>query len=194
MPTSAHAFFVSEDDPPAKKAVLTTALELFATHGVDGVTIRDIAAKSAFSNPAMFKHFKTKEDLARTLFEACYRHVASDFIASGTTIESAITRSLNLIEVSPDCVHYVLENLRRYWRDMPRRLRSISLLGAMRRLIEQEQANGRIRKNVDPQIFAALVLGMLGQIARMAHFGELPQPPGRLAPQIIHVIKNGIGA
>ena len=185
---------MSENDPPAKKAVLTTALELFATHGVDGVTIRDIAARSAFSNPAMFKHFKTKEDLARTLFEACYRQVTFDFIASGADLESAITRSLSFIEASPDSVHYVLENLRRYWRDMPQDLRSISLLGSMRRLIELEQARGRIREDVDPQISAALVLGMLGQIARMAHFGELPRPPSRLAPEIIHLIKSGMGA
>ncbi len=60
-------------DPPAKRSILTAALALFASRGIDGVSIRDIAADSGFSNPAMFKYYKSKEDLARTLFEACYR-------------------------------------------------------------------------------------------------------------------------
>jgi AcrR family transcriptional regulator len=187
------AFFVSKDDPPAKQAILRTALDQFATRGVDGVTIRDIAARSGFSNPALFKHFAGKEDLARSLFEACYRQVAASFMMSGVSLDRAITRALDFIEAHPECVHFVLENLRRYWRDLPEEVRATGLLGAMRRLIEQEQAQGRIRKDVDAQLSAALVLGMLGQIARMAHFHELPRPPSLLAAEILGLIDRGLG-
>ena len=75
MAPSASPFFVSEDDPPAKRAIITAALELFATKGVDGVSIRDIAAASGFSNPAMFRHFESKEISPKP----CSRRVISDW-------------------------------------------------------------------------------------------------------------------
>jgi AcrR family transcriptional regulator len=190
-------FFVSENDPPAKRSIITAALDLFATRGIDGVTIRDIAAATGFSNPAMFRHFKSKEDLARRLFETCYRRLAlalrRDAAGRGPDLGEALRLFLELIETSPESVHFVLENLRRYWRDLPKEARSTSLLGSTRRLIEIEQRAGRIRPDVDAQLTSALVLGALAQIARMAHFGELPRPPSKLADDLFNLINRGIG-
>jgi hypothetical protein len=42
-------------------------------------------------------------------------------------------------EASPDAVHFVLENLRRYWRDVPADLRKTSLVATMRNLIIVQQ-------------------------------------------------------
>jgi AcrR family transcriptional regulator len=187
-------FFLSESDPPAKQAILTAALELFATRGVDGVTIRDIAAETGFTNPAMFRHFKSKEELAQNLFEVCYRRLAHGFLQPGTTLETVLQHGLALIEDSPESVHFVIENLRRYWRTLPVEVRAHSLLGSMRRLIEAEQRGGKLRQDADPNLAAALVLGALGQIARMAHFKELSKPPGALAAGLFNLINRGLGA
>jgi AcrR family transcriptional regulator len=186
-------FLLSETDPPAKRAILAAALELFATRGIDGVTIRDVAAETGFSNPAMFRHFKSKEDLARILFESCYRRLANAFRNPEAGLAGAVTRGLELIEDSPESVHFVLENLRRYWRDLPTELRANSLLGSMRGLIEAEQKAGRMRAGIDPHLASALVLGALGQIARMAHFNELPKPPSALAGDLLGLLDRGLG-
>jgi TetR/AcrR family transcriptional regulator, repressor of fatR-cypB operon len=187
-------FFLSESDPPAKQAILTAALELFATRGIDGVTIRDIAAETGFTNPAMFRHFKSKEELAQSLFEVCYRRLAHGFLQPGITLESVLERGLALIEESPESVHFVTENLRRYWHTLPADIRGRSLLGSMRRLIEAERRAGRVRADTDPNLAAALVLGVLGQIARMAHFKELSKPPGALTDGLLNLINRGMGA
>jgi AcrR family transcriptional regulator len=187
-------FFLSESDPPAKQAILAAALELFATRGVDGVTIRDIAAETGFTNPAMFRHFKNKEEMAQSLFEVCYRRLAHGFQQPGVTLETVLERALALIEESPESVHFVVENLRRYWRALPADVRAHSLLGSMRRLIEAEQRAGKVRRDADPNLAAALVLGMLSQIARMAHFKELSKPPGALTDGIFDLINRGLGA
>jgi AcrR family transcriptional regulator len=193
MKPSPPPFFLSETDPPAKRSILAAALDLFATRGVDGVTIRDIAAETGFSNPAMFRHFKSKEDLARSLFESCYRRLALAFNAPEPGLKAALQRALAIIEDSPQSVHFVLENLRRYWRGLPEDLRANSLLGSMRRLIEAEQSAGRVRLDADVHLASALVLGALGQIARMAHFKELSQSPGALAADLFNLIDHGIG-
>ena len=186
-------FYLSEDDPPAKQSILTSALALFASRGIDGVSIRDIAADSGFTNPAMFKYYTSKDDLAFALFEACYRRLVGPLIAPGTTLRSALAGALDLIETSPESVHFVLENLRRYFRDLPESLRSRSLLASMRRFIGAEQKAGRVRGDVDPQLAAALVLGMLAQIARMAHFDELSRPASTLVDEVYTLLERGIG-
>src|SRR5262245_10828589 len=138
-------FYVSETDAPAKQAILKVALELFADRGVDGVTIRDIAERSGFTNPAMFRHFKTKDDLAFMLFEASYRKLAAIFELKHKEVglSETISACLEFIEESPEAVHLVLENIRRYYRRLPADLRSRSVLGSFRRVIAAEQARGR---------------------------------------------------
>jgi AcrR family transcriptional regulator len=194
MSQSLLPYFVSENDPPAKQSILLSAMDLFATYGVDGVTVRDIAARSGFSNPAIFKHFKTKDELARTLFETCYHRLASAIMTPTADLRSAIVDALALVATSPESVHFVLENLRRFWRVLPDDTRALGLLGAMRRLIERAKANGQVRSEIDAQLAAALVLGMLAQIARMAHFGELARRPRELADDVSNLIDRGLGA
>jgi len=60
------------NDAAARAASLCAALRLFVRHGIDATSVRDIAAGSGFTNPAIFKHFDSKEALALCLFERCY--------------------------------------------------------------------------------------------------------------------------
>ena len=65
-------FYIDPDDPAGKKGILREGLRLFAENGLSATSIRDIAAATGLTNPALYKHFKTKDDLARTLFERSY--------------------------------------------------------------------------------------------------------------------------
>src|SRR5215510_737293 len=64
--------YVSPEDAPAKKRILVEALHLFVRDGLCETSIRDIADASGYTNPALFKHFPSKERLAVHLFEQCY--------------------------------------------------------------------------------------------------------------------------
>ena len=187
-------FYLSPDDPPAKGAMLVAALGLFATKGIDGVSVREIAARSGYTNPAMFKHFKTKEQLAKSLFESCYRRLVFHFAGNQAGLETALVGALELIEEAPESVHFVVENLRRFFSSLPADLKRHSLLGSMRMLIERERERGKIRADVDSHLAAALVLGLLAQIARMAYFHELKRRPPELAADLLLIIERGIGA
>src|ERR1700753_2101442 len=65
-------FYVSSDDPPAKQKIVIAALDLFVRDGLCETSVRDIAKSSGFTNPALFKHFPSKDALANYLFERCY--------------------------------------------------------------------------------------------------------------------------
>jgi AcrR family transcriptional regulator len=46
-----------------KKQILEVATELFARHGFDGVTTRQIADAAGITEAMVFRHFATKDDL-----------------------------------------------------------------------------------------------------------------------------------
>jgi TetR/AcrR family transcriptional regulator, repressor of fatR-cypB operon len=197
MNAKSQPFFVAEGDPPAKRAILEAALDLFAEHGVDGVTVRDIASRTGFTNPALFRHFKGKDELAFALFEACYRRLAATMSHAerkGTGLKGVFATALRVIEEHPAAVHYVFENLRRYFRALPPEVRAASILGTFRRLVGSEAATGSLRRDTHPDLAVAVLVGTLGQVARMAHFGELPQRPTALADELWSVIHRGLGA
>src|ERR1700761_4041567 len=68
-------FYVLEHEAPAKQKILVTALELFVKDGLCETSVRDIAEASGFTNPALFKHFASKDALAECLFERCYLEI-----------------------------------------------------------------------------------------------------------------------
>ena len=80
MPPALPAFLSSAEDPPAKRAILACALRRFVVDGLDGTSIRTVAADAGFTNPALFRHFAGKEELAAHLFAVCYRRLAG-FVA-----------------------------------------------------------------------------------------------------------------
>src|SRR3954471_16856759 len=68
-------FYIRDGDPPAKQEILRAALKLFSERGLAATTIRDIADESGYTNPALYKHFASKDELALHLFESCHVRV-----------------------------------------------------------------------------------------------------------------------
>src|SRR6476646_3528598 len=92
----ARPFYVSEDDAPAKRRILVTALALFVRDGLCETSVRDIAKVSGFTNPALFKHFRSKDELARYLFERCYLELA-ELVAQAVASETRFDRKLRAV-------------------------------------------------------------------------------------------------
>ncbi len=173
---------------------MQAALELFATHGVDSVNIRTIAEKANYTNPALFRHFASKDKLAQALFEACYRKLQAAIVTGARRDgwRGIIKSALELIDEAPDGVHYVLETLRRHWPHLPRELRAASLPSLVRTAITSDQSAGRIRAEIDADMAATVLLGTLGQIARAAHFEKPRKAAASRAAVLGEIIANGI--
>ena len=181
-------FYVSEDDAPAKQKILMAALALFVRDGLCETSVRDIARVSGFTNPALFKHFKSKDDLARYLFERCYLELAdlvttaiasaASFPARQRAIVDAYVAALDRDSAS---VLYVQDGLRHFWPQMPAAVRRRSIVGETRRLLETGRAEGRVTTDVDIDLLNTAWLGTLQQFARFRYFGEFTQPARSLA-------------
>ena len=53
-----------------KELIEAAAIELFATKGLYGSTVKDIAMKAGVSEGALYRHYKSKEEMAQILFQA----------------------------------------------------------------------------------------------------------------------------
>src|SRR5260370_21123034 len=62
----------------AKAQVEQAAIELFAARGIDGVSIGEIASLAGVSQGALYRHYPSKEDLARTLFSTAYLRIGTE--------------------------------------------------------------------------------------------------------------------
>src|SRR5437899_1439078 len=70
------------------------ALRLFVTRGVRGTTVRDIAADAGVAEGTLYRHWRSKRDLARTLFRASAAALADDVRRSA---EAETTASAKLV-------------------------------------------------------------------------------------------------
>jgi AcrR family transcriptional regulator len=179
---------VSERDAPAKRRILVAALALFVRDGLCETSVRDIAKASGFTNPALFKHFRSKDDLARYLFERCYLELAelvSSAIASRTTFSAkqraVIDAYLAALDRDPNSVVYVQDWLRYFWPKMPDRVRRHSIVGDVRGLLELGRGARRVTEDIDIDLLTTAWLGTLQQFTRFRYFGEFKQPTRALA-------------
>ena len=134
-------------NPGARQALLNEGLKLFASRGVEAVSVRDLAKATGFSNPVLFRHFASKEALAAVLFETCYRRLveALESAAAERGLEAWLAAALQEVSASPEAVLYVLENLKRYFASLPAELQARNLPSQVRTMLTREQQAGRVR-------------------------------------------------
>jgi AcrR family transcriptional regulator len=181
-------FYVEEEDPPAKRKILVAALALFVRDGLCETSVRDIAKASGFTNPALFKHFRSKDDLARYLFERCYLELA-DVVSRAMASETRFDRKLRAViddymaalDRDADSILYVLDGVRHFWPQMPESVRRRSIVAEVRRLLELGRAEGQVTSDIELQLLTTAWLGTFQQFARFRYFGEFKQPAAVLA-------------
>ncbi len=180
-------FLVSPDDAPAKQEILKAALRLFVRDGLCETSIRTIAAEAGYTNPAMFKHFESKEALALHLFERCYRWLAdalADAMSPARPFEAAVhalvARFAELIDESLDAFLYVQDTLRHFWPRVSPELRRHSIVGMLRKVVHAGSKEGVVTPDVSEDLLVAGIIGLLSQYARLVYFGELAGGPREL--------------
>ena len=194
MPRRPRAY-LAPDDAPAKQKILIEALRLFVRDGLCETSIRDIAGATGYTNPALFKHFKGKDALARHLFEQCYLDL---FQASQRALaaheeyaarqQALIATYLERLDADRDAVLYVQDNLRHFWPMMPGHVRRLSIVGLVHRLLELGRDEGAVTDAVPLDYLVVGWLGALQQFARVWFFGGFPGPAARHAARLEQVI------
>ncbi|WP_297735064.1 TetR/AcrR family transcriptional regulator [uncultured Maricaulis sp.] len=163
-----------------KARIERAALQLFARHGMDGVSIKQIAEACTISDGAMYRHFKSKDALARLMFEAIHKTllgmVASHLKPNASLEEIAralVTAYCTLADEDPAQFTYHLTH-RNYF------IAASGDGGAdpsdlMTDCIAQAMERGEIPQG-DPELRSAMALGVVMQAAEYSLYGRIARP------------------
>lgn len=192
-------FYISVDDPPAKRAILKEGLRLFAEQGLSSTTIRDIAAATGYSNPALYKHFATKEALALTLFERTYRELMSHLSIAmkretgfASRLRDYVAAFTGFYDDHPDAMIFTIDNLAVLWPQVSESMRNRTIITLTRELLEEGREEGLVSRNADLPLQLTLVIGTLGQLARQLYLRAMEGPAGKHAAGIERMIRAGL--
>lgn len=171
---------VSAADGTTKAKIERAAVDLFAEHGIDGVSTKQIAARAGISEGAIYRHFAGKDDLARSLMRAIHDRLTEMIRIAGENLDTL-----------PDQVQFMVRHYCRIADDdwtlfqyhilhlhhFPRLSEGPddSPIGAAALLIAAASNRGDIKPG-DPYILAAMSLGVVLQTAQAKIFGYVSGP------------------
>src|SRR6185503_12532399 len=189
-------FYIREDDPPAKRQILRAAMKLFSERGYAATSIRDIAKESGYTNPALYKHFASKEELALHLFETCHRRMWTRCNAAvvsaegfGDKLEGYIGQWLELVDEHPEVVAFLSDSARVLWPKAGPAVRQQTMIGLARSLMIKAQTR-RGTSAVNPDVAAASLQGTLAEVTRMLQVGVLAGPAVRWKDELVTLFRR----
>jgi AcrR family transcriptional regulator len=189
-------FYIREDDPPAKRQILRAAMKLFSEQGLAGTSIRDIAKESGYTNPALYKHFVSKDELALHLFETCHRRLWTRCNAAilaaksfDDKLDAYIGQVLELVDEHPEAMAFLSDSARVLWPQSGPAVRRQTMIGLARSLMSQAP-QPRGKSAVSPDIVAASLQGTLAEFARMLQVGVIPGPAARWKADLVRLFRR----
>jgi AcrR family transcriptional regulator len=189
--------------------LIKAAREAFLTQGVDGASLREIAAEAGTSLGMITYYFPTKDDLFLAVLERVYPKLMADLavaIGGDADLREKIERLYRHLHCVTDEEFAVVRILIREALVSSARLKKLfaRFTGAgghvplMMSLVAQGQKQGALRTDLAPLglLVAAIALGMLPMVVRR-RLGELGAgvPTPEVAASVMSAILfEGIGA
>lgn len=188
----------AENGQDKQGAILGAALSMMCQYGFRRTSMEDIARAAGMSRPALYQHFRNKEDIARRMveiyFDSATRDVAAALAGEGP-VDDVLARAFaaktgpmmrqmlesphgtELLDLKDSHAGDVVA-------DGTRRL-----TGVFAAWLAREQTAGRVVLDGTPEETAALLLGALDGIKRPP-YAEFVQARDRLA----HLLGQGLSA
>ena len=193
-------FYIQRNDPAAKREILRAAMKLFSERGLAATSIRDIADRSGYTNPALYKHFPSKGALALHLFETCHQRVWTTCAAAlnsrstfDNKLEAYVGRWLELVDEHPDVLAFLNDSARVLWPKSNRTVRRQTMIGLARSLVGHAPRSRQSRAALHPDVVAASLQGTLAELARMIQVGVIRGPATAWKSHLVALFRRLIG-
>ncbi len=164
-----------------RKLILDAAVRVFARSGYHGARVGDIAAEAGVAHGLLYHYFSSKEEVLETVFRENFGELLERFRAVESSEEPA-----------PEKLEGIAKILLRTWRNNPALVRVMvrevarspqlqaqvdevrEAFAIVQRVIEEGQAAGTFRRNVDAQLASWIVYGGLEEVLTGWVLGQLP--------------------
>ena len=191
-------FYIQEDDPPAKREIISAALKLFSERGLAATSIRDISDESGYTNPALYRHFASKDELALYLFETCHTRVWRICAAAldahenfDDRLDAYLSAWLGLLDDEPLVIAFLSDSARVLWPRMGAALRRKTMIGLARTLAADAP---RVKRGtLDRDVAAASLQGTVAELGRMIQVGVVPGPASGWHGRLVTMFRQMAG-
>lgn len=172
---------------------------MFAEHGLSGTSIRDIAAATGYSNPALYKHFETKDALAYILFERCYKEAMAR-LSSAVEKEEGFSNRFSAYVLSyaefydsyPHAMIFISANLTVLWPHVAQNIGARTIVTLTRDLLKLGRKEGAVGKKEDISLQVILVIGTFGQLIRQLYLRALDGRATKHAKSLERMLRTGL--
>ncbi len=168
------------DGAATRARIEEEALRLFAGRGIDGTSVRDIAQAAGVAEGALYRHFASKEALARELFLSRYAALARQIeeIAARAPdfegrIRAVVDHACRLFDEAPALFTFLLIAQHDHLAHVPDG--EGNAVAALGRIMAEAEAAG-VRLPQPLELAAAMALGAVVQPAVFAVYGRLSRP------------------
>lgn len=162
---------ITATDGTSKARLERAALTLFVEKSIEGVSTKSISEYAGVSEGLLYRHFKSKSDLSRILMKTIHDRL-TDLVRGhmNQPLEAAVT------DIVRDYVELADEDwpLFAYHLLYMHRFPNLSEDGPLRAaadLVRFNQAAGRLRSGLSPDLLASMALGVVMQAAHSKLLG-----------------------
>ena len=159
-----------DSTPVIKKRILDAAAHLFVAGGYNGLSMREIAGAVGITKPALYYHYKDKDDLILAMLINCleeYIHLLDANLNTSRGTYAAlegIIQSIFMLSEEKRALIYMAEqeavHLSTQSRDQFNRLYREKFVDKVKRIFEEGMSNGELRR-MDAALVTHLFLGMI---------------------------------
>lgn len=168
--------------------IIRVARRLFAQQGVKATTVRDIAQAAGVTEGALYRHFDSKEDLARYLFAdgaelfyAFLEQAAAESSDAAQRLRRLVAGFFDFAATSPDVFGFVMAQHYGGSGAVPGTQRLPKALFV--ETLSAGMAEGKLRP-MEPELAAALVIGMCVQCIFFHQRGLIRQSPAQVCAEV----------
>lgn len=179
------------DGSTTRKRLERCALSLFVKKGVNATTIKDIAHKAGIAEGTLYRHYKSKEELALNLFVAAYEEISMQsraLIAKLSSLDQKIKALIYFFcekyDDDPILFNYLLLAQHHQLKNIDEK--EVSAQALLVPIFNEAISNKEIIKR-DPNFYAAIVLGIVLQAAVSRVYGRINRTMKEDAEDLVKV-------
>jgi TetR/AcrR family fatty acid metabolism transcriptional regulator len=168
--------------------ILDAAVRVFARRGYHGSRVGDIATEAGVAHGLLYHYFASKDQVLETVFRDNFGELLERFRAVEASEEPAAEKLEGIAKIllrtwrnDPDLVTVMVREVAR----SPQLQSQVDEVGEafaiLQRVIEQGQADGTFRRDVDARLASWIVYGGLEEVLTGWVLGQLPDGPEEVA-------------
>jgi len=161
--------------------ILDAAIRVFAEHGYHGSRIADIAADAGVAHGLLYHYFASKEDVLKTIFVENWGQLLKRFKAVEETDEPADEKLAGIAKIllrtwrnDPALVTVMVREVARSQHIQGQVVEVGEAFAIIQRVIEEGQAAGSLRSDVDARVASWVIYGGLEEVLTGWVLGQLP--------------------